>query len=220
MSSVLGKYYDNAPQVESETPADTLPETEAPATVINAQVTLREGDSKKDGKHYAFGEVALQIRLLEGSMKGQTTWIRPNVAAPEPSGDEATDKKRLYWVQKFYDATGLGVKMDPSWSRTEKPHPTKPGKTVTVFKGKVLPKAALLEIARNEEEAKVFAEVLKGIGGIMTIGVEKGQNANGEPFEKNTLKGVEPMTDANIAKWREKQAGGGGKKGPSTSIYG
>jgi hypothetical protein len=221
--TVFGKYFADQQAVESETPADTLPKGKYPARVINVMLKVTPaGTSGKTGQPYeAFANPSLQIQVLDGAFKGQTTWVQPNLTMPDPSGDDNTDKKRLYFTQHFYDATGLGLKLDPTWQRSEKPNPKKPGKTMTVFRGKVLRKEALLAIAQNETEKAAFEEFLKGLTGIWSLNEVEVQNKDGLMTTVQRLGSVEPMSDANLAAWRA--AGGTGMPTsagtPTTSIY-
>ena len=218
LGDTFSKYINEAAAVESETPADTLPKGKYVGKVINAQVRAVEGE--KNGKSYAFAETSLQVQVVDGPMKGQTTWIRPNLAMPEPSDDEAADRRRTYWVQHFYDATGLGIKLDPSWQRSERPNPKKPGKMLTVFKGKVLRREHLLAIAKDDTEKKAFAELLVGLVGIWTLDESQVTRNDGSETTVQKFSGVEAVNDANLAKLR--QTGGGGipvAGGPTASIY-
>jgi hypothetical protein len=221
---ILDKYFDNSAQVESETPADTLPKDEYPAEVINAIVRLAEGTSASNGEPYAFGETSIQLKVLDGPMKNLTTWLRVNLALGEPTGDEAADARYAYFVQKFYDATGFGKKVDSNWHREEKPNPKRPGKMLTVFKGKVIKRDQLLAIARSETEGKALAALLAGCTGIWSLDEKKGTSASsGKEFVNQVLKGVEPLTTENMAKWRGRSATATGAKGgasaPASSIY-
>ncbi len=221
MSGILDKYLSNSAQVESETPADTLPKDEYPAEIINAQIRAAEGTSEKTGEAYAFGEASVQLKVLDGPMKGQTTWLRVNLALGEPTGDEATDSRYAYFTQKFYDATGFGRKIDPNWHREEKPNPKRPGKMITVFKGKVLRKEQLYAIAKDETEAKALAQLVVGCNGIFSLDEKQGTTAAGKEFTNQVLKGVEPLTTENLAKWRTRgdKSAKGGAAAPSTSLY-
>lgn len=219
VEGMFTEYMDDNARYTSETPADTIPEGKYPGEIINAKVRFREGTSQ-DGVEYAFGELSVQVKVLQGRLKGQTTWVRLDITAPDPSGDETIDKRRTYFTQHKLDATGLGKIMDPSWSRTTKPHPNKPGKEITVFSGNMLKRAALLAIAKDSDKAKQFETFIGGakLNGIFNIGMRTFTLTDGGEGEANTIKDIVKMTDEAISKW---QQGAAGEKGssPASSPY-
>lgn len=218
----LDKYRDMAAQVESETPADTLPEGKYAAEVIGAQLKVVEGQTD-DGRPYKFTNSRVQIKVVDGPMKGQTTWIDPPLELPDNSDGRMEPEmvaRITYFTQKFYDATGFGKRWDLSWARSEKPNPKRPGKTLTTFKGRCLTKAAMLEIAANEADTASLVGMLKGCNGIFSLGLRTGTSKKGEDFEVQKYKGVEPMTDANLSALRSTSGGVSAPAGTQkTSIY-
>ena len=195
--STINRYMTEAVAVESTTPPDTLPKGMYPAEVINAKVRVNRGTSPRTGQAYEIAETALQLRVTHGPAKGITTWVSPNLVLPEPSGDAAKDTQRVYFAQHNADALGLAKILDPNWTRKEVPHPTKTGKTITTFKGKMLTKKQLTAIADNEQDANSLATTLKTLKGVFSLD-EKVTTRDGKTFTNQTVNGIEAYTEANI----------------------
>lgn len=215
----LDRYRDAAPQVESETPADTLPEGKYAAEVIGLSLKNVEGTTD-DGRKYNFTNARVQIKVVHGSMKGQTTWIDPPLVTPDNSDGRLEPEmvaKLTYFTQKFYDATGFGKRFDPNWTKAEVANPKRPGKMKTTFKGRCLSKTAMWEIAASETDTATLAEMLKGCNGVFNLGLRTGTTKGGDDFETQKYKGVEPMTDANLAALSTGTAAPTGTQ--KTSIY-
>lgn len=225
---LFDKYINEAPAVVSETPNDFLPKGVYPGETISGKLEVRRGTGKKSGVAFEFADPRVQIRVTDGPMKGQTTWVPLGITLPDPVKadgsrlDDAMVSKITYFAQKLCDATGLGKKIDPNWARTETPDPKRPTKTITKFTGKMLKKAHLVMIADNPAEKEAFEEMLKGLTGIFTLDVQTREGDAGT-FEGNVVKGVEPITDATLAAWRTKHAGTGAPAasggGRPSSIY-
>lgn len=221
MAGLMDKYTQLAPQAAGETPADTIPEGEYPAEVIGAKFAIQEGTAQATGRPYRFANGRVQIKVLDGPMKGQTTWIDPPLTLPDNEDGRLEDeqvKRFTYLTLHFYDASGFGKRFDPTWARSEEPNPKKPGKVITKFNGRAT-KAILVEIAESKEASDALAAMLRGCNGIWNLGTR----TSDEGAEFQRFKSIVAMTDANLTAWRTKQASPGkvvGATSPTTSMYG
>ena len=223
---IMDKYVANAPTLASEEPSNTVEAGKYLGEIVGGKCTLREGTSGA-GNPYRFGEVNVQIRINEGAKKGQNFFGKLNLGfeeANDPNLSEEERKsqssRRLYFIQHTYDALGFGKKLDPSWNRSESPHPTKPGKTVTKFSGRVLSQANVADICADESDGNDLIGLLKGCVAIFNVSEDDVMTKRGEPVKVNNLKGVEAATDANLNKLRSSHNSQSGPASPaSTSLY-
>lgn len=208
--SFMERYINASPIQESETPDDVIEKGEYPSKIINARVSKQEGTGR-DGKPYAFGDIRAQWQVVEGPKKNQTFWTPLTITAPDKSGDDAADKRRLYYTQHILDATGLGKRIDPNFAREERPHPTQAGKMVTVFKARLLSKQDLFQIACDSAEAEALSKMIVGVNGIVKVGQKPFTRSDGTEGLNNTIADVTPLNDATLRAWRD-----GGKSGVGT----
>lgn len=210
----MDAYLKSAQRIESEQPPDTLPKAEYPCEVVSLTLQVQEGTSKTTGKEYKFANGRFGLRVLDGPLKGQQTFINVNgkggfpLTVPAANANLDANKRKMvnYYVQHAVDAIGLGLRMDPAWKRVEKPHPTSSGKTVTTFSGACLGEEVLLEIAASPDAIKDFEAIITGNGQNPCKGLFKLDTAKTEEGkEYQVFKGVRSLSDANLADWRTKQ---------------
>lgn len=213
--SIVEQYISNAPVAEAEQPPDNLEPGKYPVKSIGA--TLRAVSGTNDKGTYAFGDLRVQWQVTAGPDKGQSTWTRLNVCLPDPEGLEDSAYNRiLFFTQRLLDVTGLGKRFDPNWAKLEQPHPTKAGKTITKYKGRLLSRANLFDIAENEAKNAEFCRLLYDVVGVANFGVKTYNRADGTEGTENTLKGFEALTDAAL---KEALAKGATTAAPATSPY-